>query len=153
MQIATTRAADIDTLRSWFPDKASSYLWGGPGLRFPHTRDSFLEDIHWQKMASYSLLDDAGQLAGFGQYYEKLGRCHLARLVISPSLRGQGQGQWFIARLMAAGMQDLGVGNCSLFVLKNNEPALRCYTGLGFQQTPYPPDHTVYDDIDFMVSQ
>jgi ribosomal protein S18 acetylase RimI-like enzyme len=152
MDIAKTSLADIAVLKSWFPDQAASYLWGGPGLRFPFTDESFREDIHWEKMPSYSLRDDAGEFLGFGQYYEKAGRCHLARLVISPSLRGKGQGQWFVARLMEVGMKDLGVDACSLFVLKNNDKALRCYTGLGFRQVPYPPEHKVFDDIDFMVT-
>ncbi len=152
MQIKQTSTADIEILKSWFPDAATSYFWGGPGLRYPFSDQSFREDIHWGKMPSYSLLDDAGNFAGFGQYYEKAGRCHLARLVISPGLRGQGQGQWFIARLMDIGMKDLGFQACSLFVLKNNEKALRCYTSLGFTHTPYPPGHQLFDDIDFMVT-
>ncbi len=152
MDIAKTSNADIAILMSWFPDQVTSYFWGGPGLRYPFTHESFLEDLHWEKMPSYSLRDDAGNFSGFGQYYEKAGRCHLARLVIAPGLRGKGQGHWFIARLMEVGMQDLGVHACSLFVLKNNGKALHCYTGLGFQQTPYPPEHKIFDDIDFMVT-
>jgi ribosomal protein S18 acetylase RimI-like enzyme len=152
MNIAVTSKADIEVLKSWFPDQASSYFWGGPGLRYPFTHQSFLEDIQWEKMPSYSLQDDDGSFAGFGQYYEKAGRCHLARLVMSPGLRGKGQGRWFIARLMDIGMKDLGVNACSLFVLKNNDRALRCYASLGFRQTPYPPEHKVFDDIDFMVT-
>lgn len=151
MDIATTTAADIAILKSWFPDQASSYFWCGPGLRFPYTDDSFLEDIHWQKMPSYSLVDDSGAFAGFGQYYEKAGRCHLARLAISPQLRGQGHGQWFIARLMAVGMADLGKNACSLFVVGSNVKALQCYTALGFKKEAYPPAHPHFADIDFMV--
>lgn len=151
MDIAKTTAADIEILKSWFPDQASSYFWCGPGLRFPHTHDSFLEDIHWEKMPSYSLIDDDGAFAGFGQYYEKAGRCHLARLAISPYLRGRGHGQRFIARLMAVGMQDLDKNTCSLFVVRSNVKALQCYTALGFNKEAYPPGHQHFADIDFMV--
>lgn len=151
MQIAPIHADHIESLKSWFPDKESSYLWCGPGLRFPYTHQSFLEDMHWQKMPSYSLVDANGALAGFGQYYNKVGRCHLARLAIAPQLRGQGHGIAFFTRLMEIGMQDLSVKECSLFVMKHNTRALRCYAGLGFAVRPYPPDHKHYEDIDFMV--
>jgi len=151
MKIEKTAYAEIEILKTWFPDKESSYFWCGPGLRFPFTHDSFLEDIHWQKMPSYSLLDDTGRLAGFGQYYEKLGRCHLARLVISPALRGRGHGYGFISALMSIGMQELGAQECSLFVVNFNEKALRCYSALGFIKEPYPPGQQFYADIDFML--
>ncbi len=151
MQIAPTHSDHIDSLKSWFPDQESCYLWGGPGLRFPYSHESFLEDMHWQNMPSYSLVDEAGALAGFGQFYEKAGRCHLARLAIAPALRGKGHGSAFFARLMDIGLQDLSVSECSLFVLKHNTKALRCYASLGFEVAPYPPDHKHFDDIDFMV--
>jgi ribosomal protein S18 acetylase RimI-like enzyme len=152
MKVARTNEADIQILESWFPDAATSYFWGGPGLRYPFTHQSFMEDIHWEKMPSWSLQDEAGNFLGFGQYYEKAGRCHLARLVISPELRGKGQGQWFIGQLMNIGMKELDLGACSLFVLKNNASALRCYSSLGFVHAPYPPEHKIFDDIDFMVN-
>ena len=151
MEIVKTRYFEIEILKKWFPDKESSYFWCGPGLRFPFTHDSFLEDIYWEKMPTYSLLDDTGRFVGFGQYYEKVGRCHLARLVISPALRGRGQGYWFISGLMSIGMKELGVKECSLFVVNYNENALRCYKALGFKKEIYPPAHKYFADIDFMV--
>lgn len=151
MDIEKTRYAEIETLKKWFPDKESSYFWCGPGLRFPFTHDSFLEDIHWQKMPTYSLLDEAGRFVGFGQYYEKAGRCHLARLAISTEHRGRGHGYWFIPRLMSIGMKEPGANECSLFVVNYNENAVRCYTTLGFKKEIYPPEHKHFADIDFMV--
>ena len=151
MDIARSKYSEVETLKSWFPDKESSYFWCGPGLRFPFTHESFLEDIHWERMPAYSLLDERGQLSAFGQYYGKLGRCHLARLVVSPSLRSRGVGRDFISRLMSIGMADLGAAECSLFVLSCNDRALRCYRSLGFEKVPYPSGHEVYSDIDFMV--
>lgn len=153
MDIEKTTDSEIETLKTWFPDKESSYFWGGPGLNFPFTHDSFLEDIQWGKMATYSLLDEAGGFVGFGQYYEKLGRCHLARLAIAPALRGQGHGHWFISHLMSIGMEDLSTNECSLFVVNHNETALRCYANLGFTREEYPVGHQYFDDIDFMVFQ
>ncbi len=151
MEILKTKYSEIDILKKWFNDKESCYFWCGPGLRFPYTHDSFLEDIRWEKMPSYSLHDDSGQFAGFGQYFEKAGRCHLARLAISPELRGKGYGQWFISRLISTGMSDLNTNESSLFVVNCNERALRCYKALGFKREEYPPGHQYFADIDFMV--
>jgi ribosomal protein S18 acetylase RimI-like enzyme len=87
----------------------------------------------------------------FGQYYKKADRCHLARLVVSPSYRSRGIGYNFIYKLMEIGMQDLSVKECSLFVVRSNEKALKCYQALQFEKADYPPGHEQYGDIDFMV--
>ena len=153
MDIVKTRYCEIEILKTWLPDKDSSYFWCGPGLRFPFTHASFLEDIHWEKMPSYSLLNNTGELVGFGQCYEKNGRCHLARLIISPDLRGKGHGQWFIANLMSIGAKELDTDEFSLFVVNYNQSALRCYEALGFKREEYPPDHKLFDNINFMVGR
>ena len=151
MNIEFTKYSDLEILKSWFPDKESSYFWCGPGLRFPFTHESFLEDIHWEKMPTYSLLDENQQLIGFGQYYEKFGRCHLARLAVSPLHRSKGIGQKFISQLMHLGMSELDAKESSLFVASANERALKCYKSLGFSKENYPPDQEYFKDIDFMV--
>ena len=151
MHLTTTQPAELETLKSWFTDKSACYRWGGPRVRFPITNQTFLEDIQWQRMPAYSLLSDAGELIGFGQYYEKSGRCHLARLAISPSQRGRRVGQQFVAELMKIGMAELKTRECSLFILDCNSSALQCYLSLGFSKADYPPNDQVYDNVDFMV--
>ena len=150
-QIVPARSAHLEALKTWFPDREKAYDWCGPGLRFPFTHETFLEDIHWERMSSYSLISENKELIGFGQYYEKTRRCHLARLAISPAFRSRGIGYDFIYRLMKIGMEDLGVDECSLFVIRSNAKALKCYRALKFEKTDYPPGHAVYNDIDFMV--
>jgi ribosomal protein S18 acetylase RimI-like enzyme len=153
MEIVESQLTHMETLMSWFPDQKSGYLWCGPGLRYPFTRDSFLEDARWGAMPAYSLIDPDNNLLGFGQYYEKVGRCHLARLVVSPSVRGKGVGYGFISELMKIGMIGLETDECSLFVLNYNVNALKCYQALGFKKAEYPPDHKYFSDIDFMVKK
>jgi ribosomal protein S18 acetylase RimI-like enzyme len=151
MIVDLTDFNEIETLKSWFPDKESGYIWCGPGLRFPFTHETFVEDIHWQKMPSYSLRSEEGVFIGFGQFYEKANRCNLARLVVSPECRSKGLGQSFIGQLMRIGMSELNVKECSLFVLNNNEKALKCYKSLGFIEQDYPEDHEHYEGINYMV--
>ncbi len=55
----------------------------------------------------------------------------IVRLVVAPSVRGQGLGR----KLLAAGMQELaarGYSGCRILVAKNNTRALRAYAPLGF---------------------
>lgn len=151
MNLVTTELEHLDVLKTWFPDKQSAENWGGPGIRFPFTDVNFLEAIRWQKMSSWSLLGGQNELRGFGQYYRKAERCHLARLVIAPSLRSKGHGHQFIGELMRVGMSDLDVNECSLFVVSSNTKAINCYTSLNYVEAPYPPGHEFFRNIAFMV--
>jgi len=74
---------------------------------------------------------------GFGQYYERRGRCHLARLAVAPSCRGRRVGEDLILELARTGCAALGADGCSLFVLPGNERALRLYRRMGFVEEPY----------------
>lgn len=151
MNLVPADVEHLKILKTWFQDESSARQWGGPLLKYPFSDTTFQEDISWQKMSNWSLLDEASELTGFGQYYEKAGRCHLARLVIAPLHRSKGRGRRLIQELMKAGMQDLGIKECSLFVMNTNKTAIRCYESLGFVSAPYPPGQQVFDDIDFMV--
>ncbi|MDX2427508.1 MAG: GNAT family N-acetyltransferase [Xanthomonadales bacterium] len=151
MNLVPTQAEHLETLKTWFPDLGSAQVWGGPDIRYPFTDVAFLEDIRWQQMTSYSMLGEDNELTGFGQYYEKEGRCHLARLVVAPTHRSKGFGYQFIQKLMRVGMSDLGVNECSLFVMSSNKNAINCYTALNFIQSRYPPGQKYFSDIVFMV--
>ena len=63
--------ADIDTVMTWFPDAESVLIWGGPEFRYPFTAETFREDCRFDRMESYSLRSSAGELAAFGQSYER----------------------------------------------------------------------------------
>lgn len=136
---------DIDELMRWFPDREAVLEWGGPVFRFPFTRHSFAEDIHWGRMASFSLCGPAGLLAGFGQLYERAGRIHLARLVVAPDFRGQGAGRYLVARLLEQGQSAYPLPEYSLFVFRDNARALRCYESAGFRIADYPEDAPLPD--------
>lgn len=151
MRLARSETDHLETLKTWFPDKESARIWGGPDIRYPFTRATFLEDIRWQKMPAYSMLDEKNRLSGFGQYYEKSGRCHLARLIVAPDLRSKRLGYSFIRQLMEIGMSELQTSECSLFVMISNKKAIRCYTSLNFIPAAYPPGQPIFKDIKFMV--
>lgn len=144
---------DLLILQGWFPDPDTAYRWGGPGLRHPFGMERFLEDIRWGILPSWSLAGPANELLGFGQYYLNHGRCHLARIAVAPDRRGRGLGRELLRELIRVGLRDLGVRECSLFVLNDNEPAIRCYRAVGFEPREFPDWTEPAGAIGFMVRQ
>jgi ribosomal protein S18 acetylase RimI-like enzyme len=139
-------------IMGWFPDRNGCVQWGGPEMRFPLQEASFFEDIHWGRIHSCAALTGEGRVLGFGQYYEKFQRCHLARLAIAPGFRGQGIGGEFITSLMEIGGKHLATSEFSLYVLNHNRAAVACYKGLGFRPASYPEDDPKIESCLFMTA-
>ena len=139
-QLRPAVAADFDELMRWVPDEQSVKVWGGPNFRFPYDRDSFVADCHWPEMPSYALCDPEGQFAAFGQFYNRHERINLARLIAHPNRRGEGIGQRLVRLLMEIGAGQFELDEFSLYVYRDNAPALNCYQGLGFEIQDYPKD-------------
>lgn len=144
-------AAEFDELMTWFPDAASVDIWGGPVFRYPFSRTTFLEDCQVDIMVSYSLLDPDGNLAAFGQIYDRHGRGHLARLVSNPALRRQGVGKRLIGMMIEATRLEGGYDEVSLFVYRDNVPARDCYLSMGFRATEYPDDAPLQERCYFLT--
>ncbi|SHG26989.1 Acetyltransferase (GNAT) family protein [Microbulbifer donghaiensis] len=138
MELVTATEEHLRTLMQWLPDAGACKQWGGPSFRYPFTTETFLEDCRWPELASYTLVDSAGAPSAFGQYYERLGHCHLGRLIVAPQARGCGLGKQLIRQLVGTGCDALHLDRCSLFVLRNNGAALALYQGLGFTLSEYP---------------
>jgi len=144
--------AHLPELMSWFPDELSCHTWGGPEFRFPFTEATFREDARLASLSTWALVGDDGTLAGFGQFYLRVGRCHLGRLAIAPDARGRGLGATLVRGLCRHGGAALGVGTFSLFVVPGNERALRLYRRLGFSPAPYPEPDPALDPYIYMVA-
>lgn len=140
MRLVTATEQHFDELMTWFPDRPSCERWGGPHFRFPFTRATFVEDTRRDEMPPFSLVGESGELLGFGQYYLRAGRCHLARLAVAPDHRGRGLGARLVRELGAVGCERLAVDDCGLFVMEDNAPAVRLYERLGFAVLPYPEE-------------
>jgi ribosomal protein S18 acetylase RimI-like enzyme len=152
MRLVKSSGGHIREIMGWFPDRQSCTNWGGPAMRFPFTEESFLEDIHWGKLPSYCAVGPEDELLGFGQFYEKLGRCHLARLAIAPEFRGRGLGKDFISSLMNISSNELGYSEFSLYVLEFNNAAVACYQSLGFRRADIPEAVIDLKDCIFMIT-
>ena len=138
LTLASATASHLLQMMSWFPSAESCRIWGGPEFRFPFTAETFQADCQPPERHSFALLEAGGVLCGFGQYYLRAGRCHLARLAIAPACRGRGFGTRLIELLAHAGKAALGVEQCSLFVSAANTSALALYQRLGFTRADYP---------------
>ena len=130
--------AHLPELMTWFPDAASVAVWAGPDFRYPFTPETFREDVRMADLPSFVLVGHGGKLLAFGQYYLRAERCHLARLAVAPHHRGRRLGEILVRELCRRGKETLAVGECSLFVLRDNEPAYRLYRRLMFELTTYP---------------
>ncbi|MEL7185380.1 MAG: N-acetyltransferase [Pseudomonadota bacterium] len=141
---------DLDELMAWLPDRAAVDVWGGPIFRFPFTRETFLQDCHWDEFATYRLNDGYGNFAAFGQIGERYGRSHLARLIASPTMRGQGVGSRLMTHLMQEARRLYRYEECGLFVYRHNAPALHCYKAAGFEIVDYPDDAPMPDECFYL---
>ena len=151
MQLIVATEADISHLMSWFPTSRSVAIWGGPNFRYPFTAETFFEDVCWQQIDSYRLVDPAGDILAFGQIYERHGRVNLARLVVSPKRRRQGIGKQLVALLMEKGRESLPLQEYSMYVCKDNYPAQACYAGLGFEEQQMPVGDKIAETCIYMT--
>lgn len=122
---------------NWFTDQAITLEWAGPGLRYPFDEQTFLEDLALNRLDSF-VLTEKDQLMAFGQCYSRIGRCHLGRLAVAPEARGKGLVAELMDRLIEFGQEKFVANSSSLFVLENNEAAIRAYSRYGFVEESYP---------------
>lgn len=112
-------------------------IWAGPGVRFPFTAETFIDDLKLDELQSRVLID-GDRVVAFGQTYQRLGHTHLGRLVVDPTAQGKGIGTELIQRLMLLGDELFDSNGYSLFVLKANTKAKNLYLKLGFDVAEYP---------------
>ncbi|MFQ6005491.1 MAG: GNAT family N-acetyltransferase, partial [Woeseia sp.] len=138
-------------LMTWFPSKRSVAIWGGPKFRYPFTLETFREDMHWQQIGSYCLVDAGTDILAFGQIYERHRRINLARLVVSPDRRREGLGRRLVMLLMEKGRETFSLKEFSLYVYRDNRAAKTCYLQMGFEQRHPPAGDDIPDDCIYMT--
>ena len=138
-KLVVPSSAHIDSLMQWFPDAACVAIWS-PSNSFPFVPERFVTETMLHKHPSFMLVNTEEVPLAFGQYYERLGCCHLSRLVVNPLRRQEGVGAELVSQLCDAGKAALSLQRCSLFVMQHNAAALRLYARLGFTVVPYPEE-------------
>jgi ribosomal protein S18 acetylase RimI-like enzyme len=153
LQLVRASRDHVLQMMEWFADQRSCALWGGWAFRFPFTAETFLADSKLGEIPSYALIRDPAQLCGFGQFYLRAARCHLAHLAVAPALRGRGLGTELIKRLLSTGKCQLHVTESSLFVHSTNAAAMALYERLGFKRVAYPEEGFDRPDIYYMIAR
>ena len=97
------------------------------------TVGSLKTDIEFEEDNTYCL-DQRGCLLGFGQLIRKSEfRMHMARVIIAPEQRCRGNGKHWVRALMDLAWQN-GCPRISLNVYRQNTPAVKLYTAMGFRE-------------------
>ena len=143
--------SDIGQLMGWFETADATTRWAGPNFAFPFTRESFLRDLKWPAVHSYCLVNDEDTMVGFGQFYEKFGRNHLARIAVDPQARGHGHGVALVRGLAASAGELFPGRDTSLYVYLDNAAAIRCYRRAGFEDAAAPDEGESYKSCLFMI--
>jgi RimJ/RimL family protein N-acetyltransferase len=141
MPLDRFRPEDIATVMSWVKTEAQMVAWAGGAFTWPLTEGQFRQHLE-------AATADPPTLYPFGFYKgnETVGYCELSdhrrradsamlsRVIVSPHARGKGYGQRMVREVLAFGFDTLSLNRIGLGVFDFNEPALRCYTKLGFQR-------------------
>jgi len=151
MTLDKATESDIDELMGWFANERAVRVWGGPNFRCPFSRETFHADVHWRDMASYCVRDTQMRFIAFGQFYVRYDRINFARLIVHPDVRGSGVGKQLLSMLMGASRPVFDLAEYSLFVFKDNTPALACYQSMGFVIQEYPAEMPMADTCYYLT--
>lgn len=128
------------TMMDWFSREQELSNWSGPNFRYPFNLYSFTEDLNMSSLSSFVLISNESEFLAFGQFYQRLDKCHLGRLVVNPQFRGKGIAAILMSHLCERGRQELKLKEYSLFVLAHNESAIKSYQKFGFSFANYPDE-------------
>jgi ribosomal protein S18 acetylase RimI-like enzyme len=126
MQLLQPTEDHLIEMMSWFSSEKDLIDWSGPNFRYLFNLSSFV------------LVVNESEFLAFGQYYLRLGKCHLGRLIVNPNFRGTGIASELIRKICKLGRNELAVTECSLFVLEHNDNAIKAYKKFGFSFVNYP---------------
>lgn len=125
--------ADAAIALSWTPEADALRCWAGPNTRHPATPGSLWEDINNSDATTFALESPSDGLAAFGQVrFREQTYGHLARLIVSPQLRGRGLGRLLCLTLMREAVRLHPIKAFSLYVFPDNLKAIGLYRSLGY---------------------
>ena len=151
MKIKQATEEDLSVISGWFLNKTEAINWGGPSIPFPLDLEKLKLAINWDDSDSYAFINELDHVIGFARVFYKFGYKHLARITISPSLRGKGVGYELMDTLINF-TEDNGL-DYSLFVYNVNVPAKKIYKNIGFETHDYPKEREHIEGCLFMVKK
>lgn len=131
--------ADYPTLIDWVDTPELLFRFSGPDINFPLTTEKVDQHIQSHPNRHYYIAVDPelGDYA-FGEVIpQEKNVPRLARLLVGRrDLRGKGLGVRFIRLLLDECVRLYGPNRVELYVLLDNDAAIRCYQKVGFQFIP-----------------
>lgn len=151
MKLQPVQKVDLLDVTSWITGSDACRQWAGPSVNYPFSLDSIDESLSIAKHRSYVLVDENSSILGFGQLLEKPnGRIHLARIIVNPKARGNGNGRKLCKMLMKEAKDCFGAKLFSLNVYLDNFVAISLYRGLGFKNSEPPQDSKLDGNVMYM---
>ena len=89
MRLLRPENTHLSEMMTWFDNQDDLETWAGPNFHYPYSSESFVKDLKLDQLDSFVFVSNKMNLLGFGQCYQRLSCCHLSRLIISPTHRGQ----------------------------------------------------------------
>ena len=131
---------DLDTVLKWIGSPEDLCNWAGPGFPYPPDRRTTWDLIEGRTSPTFSLIDNANRVIGFGQFkFKEHEWGELFSIIISPERRRQGLGRVLCLRLMEDAAKHYPLNHFSLKVYPDNTSALSLYHSLGFVECPSEP--------------
>lgn len=130
---------DINLLISWVTSPELLFQFAGHSWQFPLDDEELSVYFSFNKDRQAYIMEDEGfQGIGFGEIiYDDNPSPRLGRLIIGASeKRGQGYGSEMVRLMVEECVKCYNPEIVHLFVLENNEPAIRCYLKCGFEMQP-----------------
>lgn len=100
----------------------------------PWSRDSFLNEIHFNEFATYLVCCNGDTVIGYAGMWVILDEAHITNIAVHPDYRGMGIGLKLARALIDFGLMD-GAVRFTLEVRRSNTIAQSLYKKLGFKTT------------------
>ena len=133
--LAPYRSSDLSLLQSWVTDKHLLFQFSATTFSYLITAQQIRNYfVQYPNRKFYIGLLDNNTPYAFGEIIPQESRSvRLGRILIGDKrLRGKGLGARFVRELLTEAHQTFQVSVVDLYVLANNEQAIRCYEKVGF---------------------
>lgn len=130
MRLLPSAAEHAATVAAWPASEPEVTMWCG--LReFPLSPEIVAGWGREEGVRAHALVE-GGELLGYGELWFDADEVELARIIVAPAFRGRGVGRALVRGLTALA-REAGQENIFMRVHPDNQVALRCHRGAGFE--------------------
>ncbi len=130
IRIRQMQASDIDAVVSVENQSFST----------PWSRTAFEEEINGNDLAHYLVVEEEGQLVGYGGFWIVVDEAHVTNVALLPECRGRGLGTLLLEHMILSAKM-LGAVSMTLEVRPSNTAARNLYSRRGFVERGLRPNY------------